>query len=91
MQCLQVELVCGLRGHELHRRPLHRLGDRLGITEVVLSRTRFVGHDKHGSIVLRRNFQAKAPRHDPGPEYQWALANIDRSNRLYCFLAKRAA
>jgi hypothetical protein len=91
VQRLQIELLGSLGCDKLHGRALHRLGDRLGITEVVLSRTRFVGHDKHGSIVLRRNFQAKAPRHDPGPEYQWALANIDRSNRLYCFLAKRAA
>ncbi len=37
MQCLQVELIRGLRRHELHRRPLHRLGDCLRIVEVVLS------------------------------------------------------
>jgi hypothetical protein len=36
MQRLQVELVARLDGHELHRRPLHRLGDRFGIVEVVL-------------------------------------------------------
>ncbi len=36
VQCLQVELFGGLRCDELHRRPLHRLGDCLGITEVVL-------------------------------------------------------
>src|SRR5262249_9111140 len=36
MQGLQVELVGRLRGHELHCRPLHRLGNRLSVTEVVL-------------------------------------------------------
>jgi len=33
---LQVELIRGLGRHELHRRPLHSLGDCLRITEVVL-------------------------------------------------------
>jgi hypothetical protein len=32
---LQVELLGRLRRNELHRRPLHRLGDCLGIAEVV--------------------------------------------------------
>ena len=36
MQRLQVELVGGLRGDELHGRALHRLGDRLRIAKVVL-------------------------------------------------------
>ena len=36
MQRLQVELIGGLRRDELHRWPLHRFGDRLRITEVVL-------------------------------------------------------
>ena len=44
MQCLQVELIGGLRRHELHRRPLHRLGDCLGITEVVLLSLRVGPH-----------------------------------------------
>src|SRR5262245_43142012 len=33
---LQVELLGGLGRDELHRRALHRLGDRLGVAEVVL-------------------------------------------------------
>jgi hypothetical protein len=33
---LQVKLIGGLGGDELHRRPLHRLGNCLGVTEVVL-------------------------------------------------------
>jgi hypothetical protein len=34
MQCPQVELISGLRCHELHRLPLHRLRDRLRVAEV---------------------------------------------------------
>ena len=49
MQGLQVELIRGLRGYELHRRPLHRLGDRLRITEVILLPLRVGPH------VLRRH------------------------------------
>src|SRR6476661_570715 len=33
---LQVELIGGLNGNETHRRPLHSLGDGLGIQIVVL-------------------------------------------------------
>ena len=36
MQRLQVELVSCLGGDELHCWPLHSLGDRLGIVEIVL-------------------------------------------------------
>ena len=36
MQRLQVELIGGLGDHELHRRSLYRLGNRLSVTEVVL-------------------------------------------------------
>jgi hypothetical protein len=36
MQGLQVELIRGLCRHELHRWPLHCLGDRFSIPEVVL-------------------------------------------------------
>ena len=36
VQRLQVQLIGGLRCHELHRRPLHRLGDCLGIAKVIL-------------------------------------------------------
>ena len=34
MQSLQVELIGGLGDHKLHRRPLYRLGNRLGVTGV---------------------------------------------------------
>ncbi len=36
VQRLQVELLDGLGRHEPHRRTLHRLGNRLGVTEIVL-------------------------------------------------------
>src|SRR5450759_1563138 len=36
VQRLQVELLGGLCRHEFHGRPLHRLGDCLGIAEVIL-------------------------------------------------------
>ena len=48
VKCLQVELIRGLGGDELHRRPLYRLGDRLRIAEVVLLSLRI------GTNVLRR-------------------------------------
>ena len=48
VQRLQVELIGGLRRHELHRRPLHRLGNRLRITEVVLLSLRVGPHVLRG-------------------------------------------
>src|SRR6266496_4992067 len=49
VQRLQVELIGGLRRYELHRWPLHRLGDRLRVAEVVLLALRVGAH------VLRRH------------------------------------
>ena len=49
MQRLQVELIGGLRRHKLHRWPLHRLGDRLRVAEIVLLSLRI------GANVLRRH------------------------------------
>ena len=49
MQRLQVELLGGLGRDELHRRALHRLGDRLRIPEVVLLSLRI------GTDILRRH------------------------------------
>ncbi len=57
VQRLQVELICGLRRHELHRRPLHRLGDRLRIAEVVLLSLRIGAH------VLRRHQPSVVAKH----------------------------
>ena len=56
VQRLQVELIRGLRGYELHRRSLHRLGDRLRITEVVLLSLRVGPH------VLRRHQPRLVPK-----------------------------
>jgi hypothetical protein len=36
VQRLQIELLGGLRYHELHGRALHRFGDCFGVTKVVL-------------------------------------------------------
>ena len=44
MQRLKVELIGRLGGDELHRRALHRLGDRFGIVEVVLLPLRIGPH-----------------------------------------------
>ena len=49
VQRLQVEPIRGLRRHELHRRSLHRLGDCLGIAEVILLPLRV------GANILRRH------------------------------------
>jgi hypothetical protein len=49
VQRLQVKLIRGLGRHELHRRPLHRLGDCLRVVEVVLLSLRI------GANVLRRH------------------------------------
>src|SRR6266704_1546333 len=49
MQRLQIELIGSLRRHKLHRWPLHRLGDRLRVAEIVLLSLRI------GANVLRRH------------------------------------
>ena len=49
VQRLQAQLIGGLRGHELHRRALDRLGDRLRVAEVVLLPLRV------GAYILRRH------------------------------------
>src|SRR5262249_4421185 len=46
---LQIELLGGLCCDELHRRALHRLGDRFGVPEVILLSLRIRAH------VLRRH------------------------------------
>jgi hypothetical protein len=56
MQRLQIELIGGLRHHELHRRPLHRLGDRLRVAEVVLLSLRI------GANVLGRHQPGIVPK-----------------------------
>jgi hypothetical protein len=53
---LQVELLGGLCRHELHGRALHRLGDRLGVSEVILLSLGIRAH------VLRRHQARKVYR-----------------------------
>jgi hypothetical protein len=59
MQRLQVELVDGLGGDELHGRALHRLGDRLGIAEIVLLSLRIWAHvfRRHQPSVVAKRLQ----------------------------------
>src|SRR5262245_31116337 len=70
VQRLQVELLGGLRRHELHRRALHRLGDRLGIAEVVLLpsrvRTHIFGWHQPSVVTKRCEFAAQMMRADAG-------------------------
>ena len=57
MQRLQVELVDTLGRNELHRRALHRLGDRLGVAIVILLTFAIRAHvlrRHHPSIVAKR-------------------------------------
>ena len=44
VQGLKVKLIGGLRRYELHRRPLHSLGNRLRIAEVILLSLRVGPH-----------------------------------------------
>jgi hypothetical protein len=59
VQRLQVKLIGGLRCNELHRWPLHRLGDRLCITEVVLLPLRIRADilRRHQSGIVTKRFQ----------------------------------
>src|SRR3984893_4475719 len=70
VQCLQVELIGGLRSDEPHRRTLHCLGDSFSIAEVVLL-SLAVGTDlfrRHQpSIVTKRlKFATEMIRADAG-------------------------
>src|SRR5262249_25349537 len=56
VQRLQVELLGGLGRDELHGRTLHRLGNRLGVAEVILLPLRIRAH------VLRRHQPCYAPK-----------------------------
>jgi hypothetical protein len=57
VQRLQIELIGGLRRHELHRWPLHRFGNRLRVAEVVLLSLRVWPH------VLRRHQPGIVTKH----------------------------
>src|SRR5580704_6205477 len=70
VQRLQVELLSGLGRDELHRRPLHRLGDRLGIAEVVLLSLRIRAH------ILRRHEPSIVPKH---PQLATEMMRADAS------------
>ena len=62
MQRLQVELIGGLGRHELHRWPLHRLGNRFGVAEVVLLSLRVGPHVlcRHQPGIVTKRLQLPA-------------------------------
>src|SRR5260221_2695892 len=57
VECLQVELLGRLWRYYLHDRALHRLGDSLGVAEVVLLSLRIRAY------VLRRHKPSIVPKH----------------------------
>src|SRR6266702_3043320 len=67
---LQVELLGGLGRDELHRRALHRLGDRLRVAEVVLLSLRIRAH------VLRRHQPSIVPKY---PQLTTEMMRADAS------------
>src|SRR5258706_1371681 len=77
VQGLQVELIRGLRGHELHRRPLHRLSDCLGIAEVILLSlgigTNILRRHQPGIVAQCPKFATEMMRADAGfhPDQAW--------------------
>jgi hypothetical protein len=70
MQRLQVQLIGGFRRHELHRRSLHRLGDCLGIAEVILLSlgigTNILRRHQPGIVAKCPKFAAEMMRADAG-------------------------
>jgi hypothetical protein len=56
MQRLQVELIRGLRRHELHRRPLHRFSDRFSVT-VKLYEYKYLG--ERSNIIRGRSILSR--------------------------------
>src|SRR6266498_1438713 len=84
MQRLQVELIGGLRRYELHRWPLHRLGDRLRVAEVVLLSLRIRAnvlrrhqpHDQFEEGVLRHRTQRRAGMGSRGHSYRGLLPRL---------------
>src|SRR5262249_43785327 len=70
VECLQVELLGGLGRDELHRRALHRLGDRLGVAEVILLPPRIWAHvfrrHQPSGVAKRCEFAAQVMRANTG-------------------------
>jgi len=86
MERLQVELIGSLRRYELHRRPLHRLGDRLCIAEVVLLtlriRTHVLRRHQPGVVAKPMELAAKMMRTDTGFHADEARRHVGEP-RLY--------
>ena len=82
MQCLQVELIGGLGRHELHRWPLHRLGNRLGVAEVVLLSLRVGPHilrrHQPGIVTKRLKLAAEMMRANAGLHADQARRHVGK-------------
>ena len=83
-QRLQVELFGGLGRHELHRRPLHSLGDRLGVTKVVLLalgiRPNIFRRHQPGVMAKAVQLAAEMMRADAGFHADQARRHIGKSS-----------
>src|SRR5438105_1402481 len=70
VQCLQIKLLGGLGGNELHSRTLNRLGDCLCVPEVVLLALRVRAHvlrrHQPGVVSKRLQLAAEMMRSDAG-------------------------
>src|SRR6516165_6663388 len=85
MQGLQIELVGGLGGDELHRRTLHRLRDRFRIAVVILFAFGIRAH-----VFRRHQPSIVAKRLKLATEMMRADASL-HANRQGCKLASRAS
>ena len=86
VHCLQVELIRGLGRHELHGRPLHRLGDGLGITEVILLSlgigANILRRHQPGIVAQRPKFATEMMRADAGFHPDQARRHVGKA-RIY--------
>ena len=80
---LQVELVGSLRCHELHRRALDCLGDRLRIAEIVLLplriRTHVLRRHQTGVVAKPMELAAQMMRADTGLHADQARRHVRKS------------
>src|SRR6202007_2795023 len=83
MQRLEVELIGGLRRHELHRWTLHGFGDCLRVAEVILLSLRIGAHvlSRHqlGIVAKRLELAAEVMRANTGLHADQARRHIDEA------------
>ena len=82
VQCLQVEPISGLGRHELHRWPLHRLGNRLRVAKIVLLSLRvgphILGRHQPGIVTKRLQLTTEMMRTDAGLHADQARRHIGK-------------